>query len=286
MLATMTNFAVPDILCHPRRWQFIGAGFPSDVSPVEHARHRHWMAAHTHRHAHQEFLLVLHGQGQHGLNGDIYPLAPGTVLFFDTFEPHDEFVPAWVADAEHLWIMCLHDQCRLRRLRVTRGAIRWLEEWDLLLAADETGLSPYRCLAAVGAQSVLPPEFRRLRIQATVEGIIAAAIQALLSGDDPEDRGSFQQRIIATTRRHIEQTAGHGITLDQLARIAGYSKCHFLRLFKQYTGYTVHQYIDRCRAERVDELTVRGLSKTQIAHALGFSCQPAFSRWYQRWKGG
>jgi len=227
---------------------------------------------------------VLEGEGMHGLDGRIYPLAPGTVLVFNSFETHDCFLPEWATDCDHLWIMPIHDQFFIHRLRCRNGVCAYQEEWELLLSQEDTGLAPRRCLTGIGADSVLPAEFRRLRVQATVEGLIAAVVHALLSEASTENRTSFQERVIATTCRHIQTTAGKGINLDQLARISGYSKFHFLRLFQRFTGCSVHQYIDRCRLQRVEELEANGGSKTEIAETLGFSCQPAFSRWYRRWK--
>ena len=64
-----------------------------------------------------------------------------------------------------------------------------------------------------------------------------------------------------------------------LARMAGYSTYHFLRLFKKHTGHTVHAYIDQCRQKRMEQLERKGTPRAQIAHALGFTALSSFSRW-------
>ncbi|MBA2479933.1 MAG: helix-turn-helix transcriptional regulator, partial [Planctomycetes bacterium] len=105
--------------------------------------------------------------------------------------------------------------------------------------------------------------------------------------DDPTaaapnlDHGTVHEQAIEAIKRHIAQTAGNGVTLDQLARIAGFSKFHFLRVFKKHTGTTVHAYVNECRLQRVAELRAAGLTQKDIGARLGFSCPAAFSRWFK-----
>ena len=277
----LAKYAVPEILHRPREWQLIATGLPPEVAAIAHPRHRRWMATHTHQHAHIEVLFVLDGHGHHGVGGDIYPLAPGTICCFDAFAPHDDFVPPWTSDGDRLWMMFFGDGCMVRRHRVVHGEVRWDTAWDRLLDSRQTGLLHQRLLTSALHPGQLSPTLCRERLHAIMAILLTAVLQSFVATSAEEDDLSFQQRIVATMRRHIEQTAGHGITLDHLARISGYSKFHLSRLFKQYTGNTVHQYIDRCRRVRVRELLAAGHSLTAIAQILGFSCQPAFSRWYR-----
>jgi AraC-like DNA-binding protein len=278
------SLAIPSIMCHPEQWSLIGTGFPSDARPVEHPRHRQWMVAHSHRHAHPEIMFVIGGRGHHGLGGQVYPIAPGSILVIAGFEEHDYNAPPWTGDSDHLWVMLVDDQCVVRRLRHINGLPCWSDEWCFFLAKEDTGLWQHACLKEIGAESPLPPIFRRLRAHAVVEQIVAAVAQAVVTERERSD--SFQERIIATAQRYIRGAAGNGITLDHLARISGYSKFHFARLFRHYTGCSVHAFVDQCRAERVEAMLADGKTKTEIAYALGFSCQPAFSRWYNRRRVG
>jgi AraC-like DNA-binding protein len=52
---------------------------------------------------------------------------------------------------------------------------------------------------------------------------------------------------VTRTIRSIEQQPGAGLTLNQLARLAGLSPYHFLRIFQGLTGITPHQYVMRSR---------------------------------------
>jgi AraC-like DNA-binding protein len=70
-----------------------------------------------------------------------------------------------------------------------------------------------------------------------------------------------------------------------LAEMSGYSKFHFLRIFRTHTGMYLHDYINFCRLERVARMQKNGCYKKEIASALGFSSLSAFSRWHKGMQG-
>jgi AraC-like DNA-binding protein len=55
------------------------------------------------------------------------------------------------------------------------------------------------------------------------------------------------ERRISTIVRFIEANSGEPLTLEHLARRSHMSEFHFLRVFKQVTGVTPHQFILRSR---------------------------------------
>jgi transcriptional regulator GlxA family with amidase domain len=104
-------------------------------------------------------------------------------------------------------------------------------------------------------------------------------------GDIAADRHyHFQRNKMEAIRRHIQETGGVDASLDHLARVAGYSKFHFLRLFRQHTGRSVHECVNQSRLRKVEEQLADGLALKAIAVKLGFSCPAAFSRWYRAFR--
>ncbi|MHB9129910.1 MAG: AraC family transcriptional regulator [Armatimonadota bacterium] len=269
------------ILLTPEDWRIVSAHHAA-VAPVADPVHQRWMRHHTHDHAHREVLFVLSGSGSQGFCGQVYPSKPGIIFVFNAFEAHDLACPPWAADADHLWIVPLQDHVSAKLLRVRNGVITWPGEWSLWLPYEEVGTVAEGGLPALQATDGLPVELMRMKMTALITQMVAAVVQAGFTENEQEDRESFQQQVIESIRRYIEETAGKGTNLDGLARIAGYSKFHFLRLFQRHTGFTVHQYIDTCRMKRVREMQKSGSSQKVIADALGFSCPSAFSRWYKK----
>jgi AraC-like DNA-binding protein len=88
--------------------------------------------------------------------------------------------------------------------------------------------------------------------------------------------------VVRTVQRHIDAIHGREVTVQSVARLAGYSPYHFLRLFKRHAGCTVHEYVNRARRRRVGELLARGWSQKAIGADLGFSGPASFSRWWKR----
>ncbi|MBD2846491.1 helix-turn-helix transcriptional regulator [Paenibacillus sp. IB182496] len=83
---------------------------------------------------------------------------------------------------------------------------------------------------------------------------------------------------------HIEAHYADTISIETLAGLAGLSRYHFSRLFKELTGRTVSDYITRTRLLEADHLLRNSdLSITEIALATGFGDLSYFSRAYKRY---
>ncbi len=84
----------------------------------------------------------------------------------------------------------------------------------------------------------------------------------------------------------IESDLTEDLSLSVLANAAGLSEYHFLRMFKQSTGSTPHQYVINQRIERAKELLkCTDMSITEIAYLLGFSTPAHFTHHFRRKTG-
>jgi AraC family transcriptional regulator len=64
------------------------------------------------------------------------------------------------------------------------------------------------------------------------------------------------------------------LSLDALARESGYSRAHFLRMFRAATGNTPHRYLKELRLEFArDRLATSADPIAEIALSAGFSSQ-------------
>lgn len=84
----------------------------------------------------------------------------------------------------------------------------------------------------------------------------------------------------------IESDLAEDLPLKVLADAAGLSEYHFLRMFKQSTGYTPHQYVINQRIDRAKDLLLKtDISITEIAYLLGFSTPAHFTHHFRRKTG-
>lgn len=64
---------------------------------------------------------------------------------------------------------------------------------------------------------------------------------------------------------YIEQHYDDDLTLDELSRVAGFSKYHFHRIFKSLVGENLSDYIRRVRLSNTALKLKTDLTVTQIA---------------------
>lgn len=84
---------------------------------------------------------------------------------------------------------------------------------------------------------------------------------------------------------HIDSHYMDELNLDDIASSIGFSKYHFSRLFKQYTGYTFCAYITHRRIKIAEDLLEQPeLSITEVALQSGFPSISTFNRVFKQMK--
>jgi AraC-like DNA-binding protein len=90
---------------------------------------------------------------------------------------------------------------------------------------------------------------------------------------------------VERVRGCIEDRFSEEIRLEDLARIAGLTRFHLIRRFKERIGIPPHQYQIEVRISRGRQLLNRGASPAAAAAAVGFADQSHFARHFKRvWK--
>lgn len=81
---------------------------------------------------------------------------------------------------------------------------------------------------------------------------------------------------------YIHEHCTEDLCLDDIAALAGFSKYHFSRLFKNFTGLSFYKYLNKKRIEQAEKLLVDpALSITEVALQSGFSSLSAFIRMFK-----
>lgn len=84
---------------------------------------------------------------------------------------------------------------------------------------------------------------------------------------------------------YIDQHYMEDLDLDRLSESVGFSKYHFLRLFKQYMGTTLGDYVTICRIKASEKLLCNpNLSISEVASQSGFSSISTFNRLFKQYK--
>lgn len=85
---------------------------------------------------------------------------------------------------------------------------------------------------------------------------------------------------------YLDEHFAEDLTLEHMAAIAGFSKFHFSRTFKQISGYNFYDYLCQRRVKSAEILLMNQKnSVSQIALQSGFSSVSTFNRIFKRMKG-
>ena len=87
---------------------------------------------------------------------------------------------------------------------------------------------------------------------------------------------------VARVREYLCANPVAPITLDQLARMAGLSKYHFLRMFARAFGLSPHALQMRLRLELARRYIDEGRPLTFVAYDAGFADQSHMTRRFKR----
>ena len=82
---------------------------------------------------------------------------------------------------------------------------------------------------------------------------------------------------------YISNHFSENLTLEAVASLAGFSKYHFARLFKQYTNSSFYKFLNQKRIEYAKSLLLDPeLAVTEVAAQSGFSSLSAFLRMFKQ----
>jgi len=88
---------------------------------------------------------------------------------------------------------------------------------------------------------------------------------------------------IAKARKYIHARLNQPLPLSAVAHQAGLSESHFCRLFKEATGLTLTDYVNRCRIEWAKRELMRPEARiSEIAFMVGYQSLSQFNRSFAR----
>lgn len=125
-------------------------------------------------------------------------------------------------------------------------------------------------------------------VERHARSILGAAMDRRVGAERRDARGtgeetrSARRDAIERARLTMNERFGEALTLDQIASATCYSKYHLSRVFRAYTGITIHRYLTRVRLVTGLEMLGDGVSATEVAHRNGFSSSSHFSTSFVR----
>lgn len=138
-------------------------------------------------------------------------------------------------------------------------------------------------LFSIFSQELSHPEGVQLMTRELFLILLGAELQRLT---EKEDRGRFPYRLSRSTLQlvldHMEAQLGSKNSVPDLAKLARCTPDHFIRLFREATSTTPHQYLIERRLQRAVQMLSDGERPSDVATGLGFYDASAFTRAFKR----
>ena len=242
-----------------------------------------------HHHKEYELFRLTEGRMLFGIGGEEHIIEAGTTVFIepnvthyalDTTENSERHFNALLFGAEALGNK--NDPCRklLESVRIDRFPKipdRFFEDCERVFQMRRS--SEFGCEIEIKAFLFDLLSFLFRSRQYTAVSSIRGR-SGLLSEELPSDAA------VSAVIRYIESRYAEPINLDTLLPLISYSKSHFMRLFKEKTGYGLTSFVNRYRVEKSClELLYSDKPISLIAGECGFGSVQYYTKLFGRYIG-
>jgi AraC family L-rhamnose operon transcriptional activator RhaR len=257
----------------PLQLQNLGLSLPS--LRVHRLRLNHHMPEAvwtTHSHDHGQLLIYLTGRGKQQMGERAYDCRPGSVVHVPAGQTH-----AFSKQMQRAPLVLVIDL----DLEITRAT------------AHPCALMPHADLTKVRGSVAKLLAIRTIEQRESmliVASIVAEILdRALLAAGwlKPFNRFGDNKANALTkfTERLLERMSGPEITLEEIAKRAGYEVEHLNRKLKSECGLTLGQLRSRQRLLRAQLLIRQGWPMQTVAEKVGMPDNNYFSRWFRQQTG-
>ena len=257
----------------------------SSEFPFEHylvdENHPHYVMP-LHWHTNFEVIHVISGKLMLFLDNVEYKLGSGDVAFVGCGAMHR-------AEPEN----CVYE-CAVFDLSIISGynATRIFEYIGPIISqnveTDAICASANKHVMRLFEVATREDEFYELEIASVISGIFcelyrAGAVRNVTSGSK---KISHRRDVMAQLIDEIEKNYAQRITLAELASHAQINEKYLCRFFKEFTGFTPIDYINRLRVDKACyQLAVNKMNVTEAAYECGFNELSYFSKCFRKYMG-
>lgn len=207
-----------------------------------------------HWHHYIEIVLAQDDGIIYEVNGETFPLKPGDLLFIWPGELH----AVSTINREHRLIMLQLDADFLEKLRGFLTELRRLSLSGISFSELRGCVLLYQFFILLGENLSVPTE--------------TAAPQK--TGHSAQ---VHRQMIAACT--WISSHCTEPVSLEEASKVAGFSRCHFSKLFRAYTGLSFTDFVTRERLHIAENLLKKpDLTITEVSLESGFNSISTFNR--------
>lgn len=234
----------------------------------------------SHCHDSYEILFVVEGRGKYIVEGARFSLRPRTLILIRPFQYHCVEIDA--DSAYERYVIHFDRSAPIRDVLETLDSI-----------ADESSNGSGSFYSPEAISQTLCSAFERFKEQMRVfetdksiyVRLLLSELIILLSSARKELISHNDEELGAKVARYINEHIEENISLDEVAHRFFISKYYLCRLFKKYSGVSVHAYITQKRVLYAKQLIESGQTASGAAYKVGFGDYSAFYRAYVKQLG-
>ncbi len=263
-----------------------------DVSFSVNTSHRIWLNEQTenyseHWHHSLEIAVPLENYYDYYVKGEYYRLVPGDIFIVPPGELHSITAPG--TGRRFIYML---NVAPISKLKGFAGIQALLSKPILLKKETHPKVYDdiYSFLLQIRNEYFSANEYADLYIESLLINLLIKLGENYNSDKElfPSVRLYKQKEYVIKFNQALEFIDTHymdEVTLEDVADKIGFSKYHFSRLFKQYTGYTFCDYLTYRRIKIAEEyLASPDYSITEVAMLAGFSSISTFNRLFKQVK--
>lgn len=242
----------------------------------------------SHWHNAVEIIMPVDGGYHVAMGSRSYPLNTGDILLIPAGELH-----ALTAPPNGVRLILLFELSPLSELRNFPNLLPLLSVPQHFAAQGGDGFygSLKELMLEIYNAYLCGDAFSEFQIYASILKLCAAIGRKRLESNldlsdlNPHKQSEYIHKFNVVFQ-YINSHYTEPLTLEHVAEVACFSKYHFSRLFKQYTGTTFYEYLTLRRIRRAEELlSLPGRSVIDVALSSGFSSIATFNRTFKKLKG-
>ncbi len=236
--------------------------------------------------------MVLTGSERYNVHGFAETVRPGECLVVNEDQPYESSIQ----ESKPVETLCVfftsNDAADAAKASLPVGT--QLDDPGRDAPSFEFAAVKRTCDGVLGALAAALPDMRDTPHIAQEEHT-SRLLQAMIAWERPNWRAATRFQVLkASTRAElmrrcmiarafIEATYVDDISLAQVARVAGLSRTHLLRAFRQCFGETPYQALLRLRLERAKDLLVtKRHTVSEVGLSVGYENFSAFARAFRR----
>lgn len=238
---------------------------------------------HPHTHTHYEFYFFMDGTTKYFIENQQYNLEKGDILMIppnhlhfpeviinDKTTPYDRFV-LWV-NSDHYNALAQNDSS----LALMSESITHKQGWHIRPSTEDFHKIK-EILSAMSEESTN----QELSYQAAIEGYFLQLLVLLnrITQHKSNFRHSYPSKDIYSDIIHyIHSNIRENISIHELSEKFFISKSYISKIFRQYLGISVHQYILKVKTEKIFHEVSKGKTLSEVSYEYGFTNYSSFYR--------